>query len=333
MRELISLWAKHLKAFYDYKKMCGYKYDKCESVIYLFDRHYYSLGLTELKFSRDVIEPFLELKPNERIGNQIGKATILRQFGKYLFINDVINDIYIIPTITKKGEKEFIPYIFSNQEYKNIINYLESYTTPTIPGGFKAFDNAINSVTISLKILMSTGMRLGEALNLKLNNINFDENYFLILEAKNNNQRIVPFSNTLREEIKKYIIKSSFIIGKDDFLLQSKQNTRLTKSIIRNYYYKALFSVGIKNKKGKGPRIHDFRHTFAVMSLTQMQKQTDDINLSLIYLSTYLGHKSLRETQKYIWMTPELFKDIKVKMENYTSFIKLIFDEGEKYYE
>ena len=64
-----------------------------------------------------------------------------------------------------------------------------------------------------------------------------------------------------------------------------------------------------------------------------MQKQTDDINLSLIYLSTYLGHKSLRETQKYIWMTPELFKDIKVKMENYTSFIKLIFDEEEKYYE
>ena len=85
--------------------------------------------------------------------------------------------------------------------------------------------------------------------------------------------------------------------------------------------------AGIEHIKGKGPRIHDFRHTFAVMSLTQLQKLENNVNLSLTYLSTYLGHKSLRETQKYIWLTPSLFNDIKNKMSDYSKFIIDIFQE------
>ena len=54
------------------------------------------------------------------------------------------------------------------------------------------------------------------------------------------------------------------------------------------------------------------------------------INLSLSYLSTYLGHKSFNETQKYIWMTPIIFEDIKNKMEEYSRFIMDIFG-GEKF--
>ena len=68
------------------------------------------------------------------------------------------------------------------------------------------------------------------------------------------------------------------------------------------------------------------------MALTQLQHGEDNINLSLTYLSDYLGHKSLKETQKYIWMTPDLFNDTKDKMNDYTSFIKTIYD-GEKYYD
>ena len=63
------------------------------------------------------------------------------------------------------------------------------------------------------------------------------------------------------------------------------------------------------------------------MSLTQMQKNENNINLSLSYLSTYLGHKSLNETQRYIWLTPSLFNSIQAKMKDYSHFIIDIFEE------
>ena len=53
------------------------------------------LKIEDMLFSRDIIEPFLYLKSNERISNQRYKASVLRQFGKYLYLNNVIENIYI----------------------------------------------------------------------------------------------------------------------------------------------------------------------------------------------------------------------------------------------
>lgn len=327
MRKLISLFAPYLKDFYEYKKLCGYKYDKAESVLFLFDRYYYNLELNELKFSRDVIEPFIALKPNERIGNQLQRATMLRQFGKFLFIRGIIDNPYIIPTISIKGEAEYIPYIFTAHEYSKIINYIDNYQLEKKPGMFNILPNTINAVSCAIKVLMSTGMRLGEVISLKYEDIDFNNQVFYLKETKNNNQRLIPFSNTIKEVLVSYLHKTPFLINKGDFFLQSNYNNRLNKSMIRTYFYKSLKKIGIKHQKGKGPRVHDFRHTFAVMSLTQMQKNENNINLSLSYLSTYLGHKSLNETQRYIWLTPSLFNSIQAKMKDYSHFIIDIFEE------
>lgn len=325
MRNLISAFGPYLKDFYEYKKLCGYKYEKCESYCFLFDRYYYSLNLTKLKFSRDVIEPFLELKENERIGNQAVKASFLRQFGKYLFINNVLDNIYLIPSITKKGESEYIPYIFSNQQFRDIISFIDDYHSEA---KYNLLPNTINAVSTVFKILMSTGMRLGEVLHLKLSDIDLDRQIIYIKEAKNNNQRLVPFSKTLKLVIQRYLEMTPFTIKNNDWFLQSKENNQLNKSMMHRFFYISLKAAGIEHIKGMGPRIHDFRHTFAVMSLTQLQKSENNVNLSLTYLSTYLGHKSLRETQKYIWLTPFLFNDIKNKMENYSKFIIDTFQGG-----
>lgn len=330
MRKLVSPWAPHLEGFHRYKQLCGYKYEKSESVLFMFDRYYASLDIKELKFSRDIVEPFLYLKEGERIGTQLWKATILRQFGKYLFLNDIINHIYIIPPISKKGEKEYLPYIYSKKELIDINAYIENYKTPSIPGGFRECPNTINAVSTCIKILMSTGMRLGEVLNLKMNEVDFNENLIYISIAKNDNKRIVPISETLKKDILLYIERTPFPINHDDYLLFIDKNNRLKESNVDVYFYMALKHCGIRREKHRGPRIHDFRHTFAVMSLTQMHKAEDDINLSLTYLSTYLGHKSFNETQKYIWMCPMLFNDIKNRMSEYSSFIMDIFG-GEKF--
>lgn len=330
MRELISPWGPYLKDFYEYKQLCGFKYTKNETPLFLFDRYYASLGIKELKLSREIIEPFLYLKPDERITNQVNRASVLRQFIKYVMDRDIIESAYLIPQISIKGESEYIPYIFSAEELHLIVNYLDNYYAEVPPGGFELYPNTLNAISTAFKILMSTGMRLGEVLNLKLKDVDMENHYLVLKQTKNHNERIVPISSTIRNEIAVYIEKTPFHIDNSDFLFQTKKGTQLKRYACTTYFYKSLRKAGIEHIKGKGPRIHDFRHTFAVMSLTQLQRNEKDVNLSLSYLSSYLGHKSIKETQKYIWMTPELFSETNEKMINYSSFLKKIFD-GEKY--
>ena len=324
MRELISHWGPYLKDFYEFKRLSGYKYTNAESVIYQFDRYYKNLEINELKFTRDVIEPFLYIDRNKRISTQNWKASVLRQFGDYLTEHEIVDHIYRIPPIPQKGEAEFIPYIFTNKELNQIINYLESYKETVINIKY----NTLNAVITVIKILMATGMRINEVLSLRKKDIDLDNQLFIVKEAKNNNERLIPYSSTIKHEIINYILNTPFNINNNDKLFQIEEGRLLNVSRCQFYFVKAIKAVGIK--KEKGPRIHDLRHTYAVMALTQLQKSEKNINLSLSYLSDYLGHKSLKETQKYIWITPELFYEVKHKMNEYTSFIKNIYD-GEKY--
>ena len=165
---------------------------------------------------------------------------------------------------------------------------------------------------------------------MKLSNVDLENNLFIIEIAKNDNQRIVPFSNSLKQVLLDYIYISPFKINEEDFLFQINYGNRVSRSSLYMYFYKALKYCGIHHVRGKGPRIHDFRHTFTVMSLTQLQHNEVNVNLALSYLSAYLGHKTIRETQKYIWMTPSLFEEVKKNMQDYSSFIMDIFG-GEKF--
>ncbi len=327
MRELGSVWGPYLQDFLDFKKRCGFKYTSSESVIYQFDRYYLSSGINDLRFSRDVIEPFLYLKKESKIATQIWKASVLRQFGAYLIKHDIIDNIYLIPSISLKGEAEFVPYIFSNEELNKIVKYLDTYQSKGNSGTFNLKINTLNAVSTAIKILMATGMRAGEVLSLTKEDIDFEERLFTIKEAKNHNERIIPFSFTIRSEIENYILNTPFKINNDDLLFQIDIGSRLRENTCWLFFKKALKSIGGNITKG---RLHDLRHTYAVMALTQLQKSEENVNLALSYLSDYLGHKSLSETQKYIWMTPGLFENTKSKMSDYTSFIKSIYD-GEKY--
>ena len=335
----VSILEPYINEFINYKHYCGYKYKSEINVLKRFDSYYSELEINEVKFTREIVEPFLVLKYNERIGNQINKASILRQFGKFLLLNGYINKLYIIPPISKKGESEYIPHIFTKEELKKIVYFFDNYNelVKTPKGSFEKNINMLNSTKTIIKILMFTGMRISETCKLKLENIDFENNVIYVDEAKNSNCRLVPFSDSLKFVLLKYVNTSAIYARKDcDYLFfhinKDNEIKEITRENVYFYFKKSIQEMGIKHTS-HCPRIHDLRHTFATLSLAQLSKNEKDINSSLAYLSTYLGHKSFKATQKYIWMTPELFNDTLIKMENYSLFIKSIFDGGDNYEE
>jgi integrase len=80
---------------------------------------------------------------------------------------------------------------------------------------------------------------------------------------------------------------------------------------IYTVFRKLLLECGIAHAgRGKGPRIHDARHAFAVYTLLRWYRDGADLDAKLPLLATYLGHKNLSGTQKYLHLTAELFPEI-----------------------
>ena len=136
---------------------------------------------------------------------------------------------------------------------------MDSYTKSDIPGTFNARCNTLNSVSTVIKVLMATGMRINEVLSLRRTDIDLDNQLFIVKESKNNNERLIPFSNTIKQEIVNYILKTPFNINKYDRLFQIEAGKQLNADRCWIYFNKAIKATGIK--KDKGPRIHDLRHT------------------------------------------------------------------------
>lgn len=105
-------------------------------------------------------------------------------------------------------------------------------------------------------------------------------------------------------------------------------NGRVARGNVYNYFRRFLAPAGIQHKgTGFGPRLHGLRVTFAVHALLQLDSKSIDINACLYYLSVYMGHKSLHETQEYLWLTGELFHPLLDRIEAYTAFVSDIFNE------
>ncbi len=85
---------------------------------------------------------------------------------------------------------------------------------------------------------------------------------------------------------------------------------------IYHQFRRLLREIGIPHGgKGQGPRLHDLRHTFAVHRLEQWYRQGENLGAKLPLLSTYMGHRSLVGTQRYLRLTPAIFPDIQRRLD------------------
>jgi integrase len=92
-----------------------------------------------------------------------------------------------------------------------------------------------------------------------------------------------------------------------------------------NLFAELLETVGIgypRGKKGgRGPCLHSLRHLFVLRSFTKMESEGRSFMDSVPYLSTYLGHSGIMETDKYLRFSHEIYKDAHVLINNYTHSI------------
>lgn len=158
-------------------------------------------------------------------------------------------------------------------------------------------------------LLVVSGLRIREALKLERNDVDLQEGLLVIRQTKFNKTRLVPLHNSTREVLLHYARRRDRLLPKpvSACFLLNDHGRGLEGSAVRRTFYELSRQIGLRGPTDRnGPRIHDFRHRFAVHTLIQWYRSSEDIERRLPVLSTYLGHAHVADTYWYLSVHPEL---------------------------
>jgi len=170
-------------------------------------------------------------------------------------------------------------------------------------------------------LLASTGLRIGEALALNVDDVKLRANppHLLISDSKFGNSRNVVLHPSVAKQLRKYLLRRSKALASQHrkaFFI-NRFGRHLNYNAQRFTFLRLLRRVGIRAVSGqRGPSIHSFRHSFAVRRLTLWHRERRDVQKLLPYLAVYLGHVGPENTYWYLSGTPELLRAASARFES-----------------
>ncbi len=175
---------------------------------------------------------------------------------------------------------------------------------------------------IAIVLLYTAGLRRGELVRLTLDDVDSHSGVVRVRESKFHKSRIVPLSESTRLELRQYLSARKQRGGPQrpgSALLcnRSKGWRPYTGAGLRQGIVRLLDEVGVRDAHGRRPRVHDFRHSFAVQALVRLYKRNEDVQSGLPHLALYMGHVSIVSTAYYLHFVPTLAAIASDRFEQY----------------
>jgi integrase/recombinase XerD len=170
-------------------------------------------------------------------------------------------------------------------------------------------------------LLSVTGLRLGEARNLSLQDVDLKAAVLTICGAKLGKSRLVPMHVSTCEVLADYIKRRNRHWAHwsvPSYLFVSSRGNRLNFTDIHRTFYALSRQIGLRGLSDhRGPRLHDMRHTFATNTLVRWYQSGQDPERRLPLLSAYLGHINVADTQWYLNGSPALMREAMRRLEHH----------------
>jgi len=224
--------------------------------------------------SAEKVRQFLLIKQNK---GQSGQTLNVYLNAIKFFYREILKSVNKIDLRFSKTSKK-LPEVLSRAEIEKILTSIE---------------NKKHKLLVALSY--GAGLRVSEAINLKIKDINLEELTIHLREAKGKKDRLTVFPEKLKDEIGELIA----LKGTDDFIFPSERGGRLTERSAQKIFENAFKKAGIK----KPASFHSLRHSFA----THLLENGVDVR----YVQELLGHANIRTTQIYTKVTNPSLKNIK----------------------
>ena len=227
------------------------------------------------------------------------RLTVVRVFAKYLRAIDPSAEVPPVGLI-RDHNRRATPFLYSERDVSLLMIAADGLSNSLVAATFKTL----------IGLLSVTGLRIGEAIRMDRADVQWQQGLLRINNSKFNKTREVPLHPSCVEGLRSYVRRRDLECPAPASLsfFVSALGHRLHYPLVSQTFAKLARQVGLEPRSKRcRPRMHDFRHTFAVRTLLGWHKTGVAVEPRLPLLSTYLGHSGPQATYWYLSATPQLF--------------------------
>jgi integrase/recombinase XerD len=233
------------------------------------------------------------------VGQRDKRLKVVCRFARFMHAEDVRHEL---PPPNHFGyhKTRRPPYIYSPDEISRL---MDAALHIGMPGSLEP-----QAYATLIGLLAATGLRIREALSLLFSDVT--PSGLLIRKAKFQKTRLAPLHESTAAAMERYLALRRGVHTHRESIFITNDGRPLLYHTVRRNFRKMLAKAEISPARGRFPRIHDLRHTFAVRALERCPEGRQRVGQHMLALATYMGHVNITSTYWYLETTPELLRDI-----------------------
>jgi integrase/recombinase XerD len=291
----IVMLIAHAERYISLRQTLGYKLHDLSSNLGAFARFATDRGDTHVRISTVMDWATEASSPHSHYIRLRDVARLAR----FLHAEDPTHEVPINPFSAPTRPR--LPYIYTPEEIVQLVGAANRLR--------QSYPHRRQVYGTLLGLLAATGLRISEALDLRLHDV-LPDGVLQIRRAKFGKSRLVPLHPTTARALANYLEQRRRLSVTDDHVFLSAGNQRISSSMVEYTFRRILRLAGIAPSRTRPPRIHDVRHTFATRALEQCSIRREAVARHFVALATYMGHTDIAHTYWYLEATPELMTGI-----------------------
>lgn len=297
VQRAMGRWEAQVREYLAYRHRLGFRLRTAGDELVLFARHLDS-ACHNGPLTTEACVRWALSAPRARREYAAWRLTALRGFARYLAATDPRHEVPT-PGLLGRIYERTQPHIYSSAEIAALLDATRAV---------KPVDGLPpHTYCTFLGLLSATGLRCGEALGLRRQDVDLTVGRLTILRGKPGRERIVPLHESVVGELAAYAGRRdrAFPRGpKSDAFFLSRRGTALSYQRVTVTFRQLRRWLDWHARPL--PRVHDLRHTFAVRTLLRWCAAGEDVDRKIRALTTYLGHANVTSTYWYFSAVPEL---------------------------
>lgn len=302
-RGFTSFLAPQLAAYLEHRTRLGYM--STRSCALQFDHYLTFRDITSVEeIDEALVGNWIHAVPERAPSTKNRSLSFARSLLRYLVRVGLARENPAERIAELKGGPRRKPYLYSLHEIHRILGEA---------GKLKIrFPDRLLGWSLETMILLiyACGLRLGEALKLRIMDVDFEERTLALWNTKFHKERVVPFSAEVGERLRTYLaLRSNRLRDGGEAPFFWWDGSRDPTSLVSVRFREVLRRCGLRKSKGRGPCLHDLRHAFATHRLYKWYQEGKDPLNRLPWLTTYMGHVNIEKTQVYLTVTQTLLRE------------------------
>jgi integrase/recombinase XerD len=290
----MSALSDHVEDYLRLRRALGYKLEQAGHLLPKLVAYLEAAGSPTL--TTELAIAFARLPANVRPTHWAARLTVVRGFARYLQTVQPATEVPPAAVFPARRHRP-APYLWSGEDIGRLLDGARALRPPLRAATYEAL----------FGLLAVSGLRVGEAVGLDRDDVNFDAGVITIRHAKFDRPRLVPLHATTTAALRVYATERDRLCPtpRSTGFFVSGVGTRLNRSAVAMVLRQITTAMGLRSATVR-PTPHQLRHSFAVRTLVDWHRTGLRVEEHIAVLSTYLGHVSPTDTYWYLSASPEL---------------------------